>query len=81
MTEDQIEHVVERAIVKAFRDLGIYAGDNAGEVFEVRADMMFLREWRQTCEQVRSKGMLTIIGMIVTAFGAMLFLGAKQFFH
>ena len=81
MTEDQIESVVERAIVKAFRDLGIYAGGDAGEIFEVRRDMSFLREWRQTCEQVRSKGTLAVLSMMLTAIAALLVLGTRQFFH
>jgi len=81
MNEQQIETIVERAIVKAFRDLGIYADGDTGEIFEVRRDMTFLREWRMTCEQVRSKGTLAVMSMIITAVGAMIVLGTKQFFH
>lgn len=81
MTDDQIEAVVERGIIKAFRDLGLYAGEDMGEVFEVRRDMTFLREWRMTCEQVRSKGTLAVVSMVITAMTALLVLGAKGFFH
>lgn len=82
MTEEQIESVVERGIVKAFRDLGISAGeDDASAVFEFRRDLAFLREWRQTCEQVRSKGTLAVVSMVVAAMSALLVMGARGFFH
>lgn len=81
MTDEQIEAIVERGIVKAFRDLGLHAGDDANAVFEVRRDLTFLREWRLTCEQVRSRGTLAVMSMILTAMTALLVLGARNFFH
>lgn len=80
MNEGQIQEIVERAIVKAFRDLGIQ-GQSDDEVFQVRRDLLFLREWRLTCEQVRSKGTFALAGIIITAMTSLLVLGAKNFFH
>lgn len=77
MTEAQVEQAVERAIMKAFRDIGFREGDT----FEVRKDLMFLREWRQTCEQVRTKGTFTVIGLVVTGLVALLVIGFKGWLH
>lgn len=77
MTDAEIESLVERAIVKAFRDLGF----ETHETFEVRKDLMFLREWRQTCEEVRSKGTFTIVSLLVTGLIGLLVLGFRGWLH
>lgn len=83
--EDQLEkimqRVAERAVFNTLRDLGLHAGDDMGAVFEVRRDFQFLREWRQTCESVRSRGTFYILTLILAALSALLVMGAKSFFH
>ena len=77
MTDLEVERLVERAIVKAFRDLGFDEADT----FEVRKDLMFLREWRHTCEEVKHKGAFTMITVVVTALIGLLVLGFRGWIH
>lgn len=77
--EDIIEKSTERALVKAFRDVGIGI-DGDENLFEIRRDFIFLRDWRMTCEQVRSKGVLSIVGIAITGLIGLLVLGIKGYF-
>ena len=77
MTDAEVESLVERAIVKAFRDLGFDAQDP----FEIRRDLNFLREWRVTCEDVRHKGTFTLITLAITGIIGLLVLGFRGWIH
>lgn len=80
MTEEQIGQIVERAVFKAFRDLGLQVHED--DLFESRKDLTFLREWRHTCEEVRSKGVVAMAGLTLTGVIALLLLGFKDWiFH
>lgn len=69
----EIEEVIASAIERAFRDIGL----DSGEVFELRRDLTFLREWRKSCELVRNRSIITFIGVTGMAFLAMLVAGVK----
>ena len=69
--------IAKETVKLVLRDLGIDIADD--EPFELRKDFLFLREWRQTCEQVRNKGTMTVVGIIVTGLLGLLVLGFKQF--
>lgn len=43
-----------------------------------QADMLHLRKWRKTMDSVQSKGVLTIVGMLVAGIFAGLWLGFKS---
>lgn len=42
---------------------------------EFKADMMHLRKWRKAMDGVQNKGMLTVVGLVVSGVGAALWLG------
>ena len=69
----QLEEIIQSSIEGAFRDMGF----DRGEVFEFRRDLTFLREWRQTCELVRNRSIITFIGVTGVALLAMLVAGVK----
>ena len=78
ITREEIENIAVNAVKRAFRDMGI----NDGDPFEMRKDLAHLREWRQSCEQIRGRGLVTIVGMAITGAAALLLLGFKGwFFH
>lgn len=77
MTDEQLEELFERAIAKAFRDIGFEQDD----VFEVRRDLLFLREWRHTCEEVRHKGIFTLATLVITGVIGLLVLGFRGWLH
>lgn len=71
-----MEEIAARAVKQAFRDMGIEDGDPHA----MRQDFMFLREWRETCREVRSKGTLTVVGIVATGLIGLLVLGFKGYF-
>jgi len=78
----EVEELVTVAVTRAFRDLGITAGDQASvaELRAIREDMSFLREWRQLCEEMRHKGVATAVLMSMGALAVVMLLGIKQWF-
>lgn len=45
---------------------------------EYQADLMHLRTWRKSMEGIRTKGVVTIIGLVVTGLAAAVWIGLKQ---
>lgn len=78
VTKEDIEEIASEAIKRAFRDMGITESDP----FEMRKDFAHLREWRITCEQVRSRGTITLAMLVLTGLIGLLVLGFKGWiFH
>ena len=80
LTRREIEDIAATAITRSFRDLGISAGAGSSieEARAVRADLQFLRDWRELCELVRHKGVAAGILMVMTALGVVIVLGFKS---
>jgi hypothetical protein len=70
---NELECIVSGAIHKAFRDVGL----DPSAAFELRRDLTFLREWRETCELVRSRGIISGVTLIFAALATVLLLGVK----
>lgn len=62
MTHDEIEALMERAVLRAFERIGIDA-ENAAET---RADFAYLRRSRERVEGLLGKVLLTILGVTLT---------------
>lgn len=45
---------------------------------ETQADLMHLRKWRLAMEQVQTKGILAVVGVIISAGLALLWVGLRQ---
>lgn len=69
----ELETIITQAIENAFRDVGF----DRGEVFELRRDLTFLREWRLTCELVRSRGIIAAVTLVMGALATVILLGFK----
>lgn len=63
--ETLVEKACEKAVQKAFHDLGLRS-DEPQLVDEARADFMFIRKWRRAIESAAAK----VGGAIILAFVA-----------
>lgn len=77
ISHDQMEEIAKRAVKAAFRDIGI----SDEEAFEMRRDFEFLRQWRETCEAVRTKGFATSVGLTITGVVALIVLGIRHYLN
>lgn len=68
LTEKDIENIVSRTVQQTLISLGV----DASNPIEVQRDFQTLRDWRKSSEAIRSRGMMTIIGIVVAgALGAL----------
>jgi hypothetical protein len=73
---EEFEVIITGAINKAFRDVGL----DPSTAFELRKDLNFLRDWRETCELVKSRGIISGITLIFAALATVLLIGVKGWF-
>jgi hypothetical protein len=74
---EELKDIVAESVRQTLMQLGIASNDP----IEMQKDMQHLREWRQTMDSVKSKGMLTIMTMFCTGIAAALWLGFKELVH
>jgi len=90
IVEQVAADAAEKAVAQTLTSLGVDANDpfavqkDMQALRELRgmlssddfkADMMHLRKWRKAMDGVQSKGMLTVVGLVVTGVGAALWVG------
>lgn len=68
---EMVREVVRHTLV----ELGIDVSDP----HEMQRDFKHLREWRESMEQVRSKSILAVIGLVVSGLVAAVWIGLKHF--
>ncbi len=93
--EKLIKSSIDNAIQENFTRLGIDTRDpfqaqrdfqalrELREMFsdkELAADLIHLRKWRMAMNSVRSKSLLTSVGMILTGVSALFLVGLKKWF-
>ncbi|UYA98706.1 hypothetical protein P9A44_gp36 [Xanthomonas phage vB_Xar_IVIA-DoCa5] len=76
LTPDEARTIIREAVRETFLMLGVKVDDP----IEVQKDFQHLREWRSTTESIKSKGMLTLVGIAVSGLAAALWLGLKELF-
>lgn len=54
-------------------------GLKVDDPIEVQKDFQHLREWRETTESVKAKGLLAVVGVVASGLCAALWLGLKEF--
>lgn len=76
-TDERLRGIVADGVQEAFTRIGVEADDP----LEMQRDFAHLRSWREATEEVQRKGLLTIVGLLVTGgFGALV-LYFKGVFH
>ncbi len=75
LTPEEARALIREAVRETFLMLGVKVDDP----IEVQKDFQHLREWRNTTESIKSKGLLTVMGMLVSGMLAALWVGIKEF--
>lgn len=73
MTRGDVKQVVREAVHETLISLGV----DAASPLTVQQDMHFIRELRSASERVRSRGLLALVGILVTAAAGAIWLGIK----
>lgn len=76
LTPEEARALIREAVRETFLMLGVKVDDP----IEVQKDFQHLREWRSTTESIKSKGMLTLVGIAVSGLAAAVWLGLKELF-
>lgn len=74
LTPEEARTLIREAVRETFLMLGVTVDDP----IEVQKDFNHLREWRNTTESIKSKSMMTVVGIMVTGTLAALWLGLKE---
>lgn len=69
--------IIRQTVHETLAELGV---DHESPM-DMQKDFAHLRDARVTMEQVRSKGILTIMGFLITGMIAAIWLGVKTFLH
>lgn len=72
-TAIHVQDVVRTAVQETLITLGMDASDPIA----IQQDMAFIREMRQTSEKIRSKGLLVVTALLVSALLGAIWLGIK----
>ena len=79
MYSDENKALIRQIVRETLFQIGIDAEDH-DEVKELRRDQEFVRTLRASSEEVKSKGLIVAVGIVVTGVCGMLWLGFKTMF-
>jgi hypothetical protein len=74
LTEEEIKLVVRATVAETLVTLGI----EHQSPLEMQKDFQHLREWRETTEAMKSKGMIAAASFVVVAFLGATWIGIKH---
>ena len=77
LSAEDLQILVKATVHETLANLGA----DADNPIEMQKDFQHLREWRCTMNDVRSKGILTLVGIIVAGVCTALWLGLKSSLH
>jgi len=80
LTEDELEQLIDRAIKKTLFTFGIKV-DTHEDIQEVRRDFRYVHDLRVASDIVKTHGLKTVVGILVTAGCGAILLGAVSFFN
>lgn len=72
--EELIREQSREGVMQALTLMGV----DTKNPLEMQRDFQHLREWRTTSESIKSKGLLTIVGILVAGGGAAFWIGLKE---
>lgn len=75
LTPDEARALIREAVRETFLMLGVKVDDP----IEVQKDFQYLREWRTTTDSIKSKGLMTLMGILVSGLVAAAWVGFKDF--
>jgi hypothetical protein len=74
MTPDEVREMIRQTVRETFTTLGVQVNDP----IEVQKDFQHLRDWRVTTDSIKKKGILTMVGLLITGAAAAVWLGLKS---
>jgi hypothetical protein len=74
MNADEVRELMRETVRETLTGLGVKVDDP----IEVQKDFQHLREWRETTESIKSKGILAMAGIVASGLVAAAWLGIKQ---
>lgn len=76
LSEKDLEHLVSRAIQRAFVAIGIATDDP----INMQQDFSFLRSLRTSTQRIKWQGVTAIVGATITAIIGMIVVGFRSYF-
>lgn len=77
LTKDEIRELISQGVQDALIRLGV----DSMNPLETQADLRYLRMWRLSVETAKTKGMVVVIGILVSGMVGTLVMGLKGFFR
>lgn len=76
LTTAEMANIARDGVKRAFTELGI----DCTHPLETQKDFAFIRSMRKNADTYRKYGITTVIGLVISGLGTLLFLGAKAVF-
>ncbi len=73
LTETQLKDLVKQGVTEALTMLGVEVDDP----IEMQRDFQHLREWRLAVAAMRKRGLLTLVGILVTGACGAAYIGLR----
>ena len=73
LNRGELKSLLEEAVNNAFTKMGM----DVGHPIEMQRDFQHLRDWRLAVVAVRTKGFLTIVGLLAAGLVAAVWIGVK----
>lgn len=78
-TPDELEALIERGVTRALIRIGIAQTDDK-EAVELQKDFSYLRDLRIGSMAIKNKGVLALVGIMVTGITTLIWFGLQYFF-
>lgn len=76
-TSVDLDSVVRTSVHETLVTLGM----DAQNPLDLQQDMAFLREMRQAHNRIRTKGVLVLVGLVITSLATLVWMGLKASMH
>lgn len=77
LTDAEVRRIVKEAVRETLLRAGIDPDDSRG----ISDDLRYVREWRATTDTIKNKGILALVGLMVSGLVAVIWLGLKAAIH
>jgi hypothetical protein len=74
LTRDEVHNVVRETVRETLLSMGVDTTDP----IEMQRDFQAVRDWRLVCEAIRSKGLMTLVGILIAGVLGALLVGLKD---
>lgn len=77
LTDNELREMIRVTVHDTLTHIGV----QHSEPLEMQKDFQHLRDWRESTEGVKRKGMMTLVAIFVTSAVAIFVLGIKEYFN